>query len=151
MIRCYFDGCCEPVNPGGVAAYGAVVFQDEKRIWEKSQIYHPDKRDRNSTSNNLAEYSGFLAILEFLLARGWNEDPIEIYGDSQLVIKQMTGQWRIRQGVYVPIAIACRKLLPKFPQVRLRWLPREKNYIADELSKAKLLAAGVKFRIQKEN
>lgn len=151
MIKGYFDGCCEPVNPGGVAAYGAVIFKDSIRIWEKSQIYHPDPdKERKTTSNNLAEYSGLLAILEFLLMQGWNEEPIEILGDSQLVIRQMNGQWRIKQGFYVPIALQCRKLLAKFPRLRLKWIPRTENHIADELSKAKLLAAGVKFKIQKE-
>ena len=34
---CYFDGCCEPVNPGGAAGYGAVVFEDGNRVAETAR------------------------------------------------------------------------------------------------------------------
>lgn len=148
MIKAFFDGCCEPKNPGGVAAYGAVIFRDGHRMWEQSEIFYPKKGREEGTSNNLAEYSGFKAILDYLLASGLQLEPIEIFGDSNLVIQQMFGRWKIRSGYYVPVALACRKLLSQFPSIRGQWIPREENSIADELSKAQLVRAGVKFRIQ---
>jgi hypothetical protein len=41
-----FDGCCEPVNPGGTASYGAVVFMDGKRVWDCSELFVPAARRR---------------------------------------------------------------------------------------------------------
>jgi ribonuclease HI len=148
MIKCFFDGACEPRNPGGTAAYGAVIIKDGHRIWEKSEIFYPKKGDEWKTSNNVAEYSGFKAILDYLLASGLQLGRIEIFGDSNLVIQQMFGKWKIRSGYYVPIALACRDLLKQFSQIRGKWIPREENLLADELSKAQLVKAGVKFRIQ---
>ncbi len=147
MIKAFFDGCCEPINPGGVSAYGVVIFRDEEKIWEDSRIFYPTK-GKKDTSNNLAEYRGFKAILDYLLANKLNNEHIEIFEDSMLVIEQMFGNWQIRSGLYVPIAFACKKLLKNFPQIRGHWIPREKNSLADKLSKGKLLNAGVKFRIQ---
>lgn len=147
VIKCFFDGCCEPINPGGIAAYGAVIFRDGKRIWEDSKIFYPS-RGKRDTSNNLAEYSGFKAILDYLIKNNLNHENIEVFGDSNLVIQQMFGHWQIRSGLYVPVALVCKKLLREFPRIRGYWIPREENSIADRLSKLKLIRAGVKFRIQ---
>ena len=67
MIKAYFDGCCEPVNPGGTASYGAVIFKGAKRIWECSEVFYPTLGKEKETSNNVAEYCGFIAILEHLI------------------------------------------------------------------------------------
>lgn len=148
MIEAYFDGCCEPVNPGGVASFGAVILKDGIKLWECSQIFYPKKGKERETSNNVAEYSGFKAILEYLIQNSLEKEKIHIFGDSNLVIQQMFGTWRIRQGFYVPLAFDCLKLVRKFKNLKGSWIPREENGIADELSKAKLIKAGVEFRIQ---
>ena len=113
----------------------------------------PQKGREKETSNNVAEYSGFKAILDYLIARNLTKSQIVVYGDSQLVIKQMFGdgfgrRWRIKFGYYVPIATICNAMLKQFPYMTGKWIPREENFLADELSKLTLLKAGVKFRIQ---
>lgn len=148
MIKAWFDGCCEPVNPGGVASFGAIIFNEEQKIWECSQIFYPQKGKEKETSNNVAEYSGFLAILEYLLKNNLEKEKIQIYGDSNLVIQQMFGTWKMRQGFYIPIALKAQKLLKKFKNIKGSWIPREQNGLADELSKAELIKAGIEFRIQ---
>jgi ribonuclease HI len=150
LLRCFFDGCCEPVNPGGTASYGAVILRDDEVIHVASEIFYPQKGKERETSNNVAEYSGFRHVLIWLLGQGLNRQCIEIRGDSNLVIEQMFGYWRIKQGFYVPIAKECRELLKQFPNIRGKWIPREQNSLADKLSKAELLKAGIKFRIQPE-
>lgn len=148
MIECWFDGCCEPRNPGGTAAYGAVIFKDGQRVWSQSEIFVPMKGREKEVSNNFAEYMGFLAILTQLQGMRAEQEEIHVYGDSNLVIQQMNGRWRIKQGYYVPVALSARNLIHKFPRLRLEWIPREENSLADELSKAELIRAGIKFRIQ---
>ncbi len=151
MIECYFDGCCEPVNPGGTASYGAVVFIDSKRVWDCSELFEPIPGREKETSNNVAEYSGFLAILEWLLDNEMDDQPCIIYGDSKLVIEQMQGNWRMRKGFYLATAKKAKQTLERFAIMPLLvWIPRDKNDIADELSKAELKKAGVEFRIQPE-
>jgi len=148
IIKCFFDGCCEPRNPGGTASYGAVIFKGDERVWETSEIFYPVKGRENETSNNVAEYCGFRSILQYLIAENLQHERVEIYGDSNMVIQQMFGRWKIKGGFYVPVALECRKLRLKLSNITGRWIPREQNTIADELSKAKLLKAGIKFKIQ---
>jgi ribonuclease HI len=150
-IKAYFDGCCEPVNPGGTASYGAVVFINDVRIWDCSKIFYPVKGKEKETSNNVAEYSGFIAILEYLIENELEGSQITIYGDSKLVIEQMKGNWRMVKGFYLPFAKRAKELVRNFKKLKLVWIPREQNSIADELSKAELLKAGVKFMIQPED
>jgi ribonuclease HI len=147
-ITAYFDGCCEPVNPGGTASFGAVIFIDGKRSWECSRLFIPEKNKEKETSNNVAEYSGFLSILEYLESNKLQNEKIAIHGDSKLVIEQMSGNWRMHRGFYIPIAIKAKNLFRKFKKTKLIWIPREENDIADELSKAELIKAGVEFKIQ---
>lgn len=153
-IKCFFDGACEPVNPGGYASYGAVIFIDEDRVWEEAKLFVPKKGRERETSNNVAEYSAFTCILEKLISMKLNKEKIEIFGDSGLVIYQNSidprygKKWQIKGGFYVPIARKAQKLLKKFPNITLTWIPRDENSIADELSKRGLVEAGIEFRIQ---
>lgn len=148
MIEAWFDGCCEPVNPGGIASFGAVIFVNGERIWECSQIFYPKKGKEKETSNNVAEYLGFTAILEKLIEMGFQREKIMIFGDSNLVIQQMFGSWKIKKGFYVPLAKEAKRIVKKFSNLHGRWIPREENSLADELSKAELIKANVKFKIQ---
>lgn len=157
MITAYFDGACEPVNPGGWASFGAIVYKDYDELWTCSKLFVPVKGREKETSNNVAEYSGFLSILEFLKEKNLEKEEIRIYGDSNLVICQMFGDvkrkgklWKMKKGFYIPIAEKAKKLLKDFPNIKGEWIPRERNGVADKLSKAELLKAGVEFRIQPE-
>jgi ribonuclease HI len=157
MIDVYFDGCCEPKNPGGTAAYGVVVVEGDKRLYEASKVFKPIPGHERETSNNVAEYSGFLDALDFLKLHALNTKEITIYGDSKLVICQMFGdkelggrKWRILKGMYKPIALKAKEKLKMFPQIKGCWIPRELNTLADELSKTELKNNGVVFKIQPE-
>jgi ribonuclease HI len=150
-FECFFDGACEPINPGGTASYGAVIFDAKGiRVWECSEFFAPEKGKEHETSNNVAEYSGLIAILEYFIEQGSNESTILVRGDSNMVIQQLFGTWMIKSGHYAPLAQKAVQLLDKFPKIFGEWIPRERNSIADELSKAKLKKAGITFRMQPE-
>lgn len=147
MIKVYFDGCCEPYNPGGTAAFGVVIFDKEKgELHRKSQIVGRGAK----MSNNVAEYSGLKHALEWLKENGLNKEEILFLGDSKLVINQIWGTWQMKGGLYFPIALDCLKLIPYFPNSTGQWISREFNNLADQLSKQHLKESGVKFRIQPE-
>ena len=71
MIETYSDGACEPKNPGGFASYGVFIRVRHGAKWEElmseSKIFVPQKGHEHETSNNVAEYSGFLRALEWLI------------------------------------------------------------------------------------
>ena len=100
MITIYFDGLCYPKNPGGVAAYGYLVYRDEELLWKG---FGGVGQGRGMT-NNVAEYEGLKAAAQWLVDEGI-EDKIVIKGDSELVIKQMKGQYKVSSATskkYVP-------------------------------------------------
>lgn len=153
-ITVYFDGACEPINPGGTAAYGVVIVKGEEELFRESKVFIPQKGKEKETSNNVAEYSGFLKALQWLYENGYKDEEILVRGDSQLVIYQnwidprYNHKWRVRRGLYIPICREAQKILKLFSNISGEWIPREENNLADELSKAEILKAGVVFRIQ---
>jgi ribonuclease HI len=144
MIHCFFDGACEPINPGGHAAYGAVVKVDGAVVLsEGGYVGHG-----SAMSNNVGEYAGVIRVLETLAEL---PGSAVIYGDSNLVINQLSGRWKARGGLYLPYYEKAKMLLaPLKPRIRFEWIPREQNDACDRLSKDVLHARGITFHIQSE-
>lgn len=129
-IICYFDGACSPNNPGGYMGWGAIIqFPNEcKHIFD-------GERKSESNSNNVAEYLAFITVMQHLERIEGRE--IVIYGDSNLVIQQMKGNWKINQGLYKMFAVSAKRYynkLIKKNKVIMQWIPRELNEEADKLS-----------------
>jgi ribonuclease HI len=141
MITAYFDGLCYPKNPCGVAAYGYLIYRDGEIIHRGFRAVGEGK----GMTNNVAEYEGLKAAAMWLHDNGI-EEKILIKGDSQLVMKQMKGEWQVSSATskkYVPEI----KLLLQGMDVTFQWVPREKNEEADKLSRV----AYERFRkLQKE-
>lgn len=125
--ECYFDGACEPANPGGKMGMGYYIT-DGNGIYTGH-----DFRDVNPcNTNNIAEYMALICVLK--LMREKENCLIKIYGDSMLVIKQMNEEWNAKQGGYMPY-MRCAKEI--YEEIRLKnkitfsWIPREQNEKAD--------------------
>jgi ribonuclease HI len=80
-------------------------------------------------TNNEAEYRTLATGLEALLGR--LADPaqaeVEVYGDSQLVIRQLEGAWKVRAANLVDDFRRNRALLARFGRVHLIWQPRARS------------------------
>jgi probable phosphoglycerate mutase len=110
-------------NPGA-AAYGAVVYENDKVIKEMGAFI-------GVASNNVAEYEGLIAGLSAV-----NQiDPtatILVKMDSKLVVEQMSGRWKVKHPdmkALVKKAFATHD--PKL--VSYQWIPREENSHADSI------------------
>jgi ribonuclease HI len=122
LIEVYFDGLCQPINPGGISCYAFIVKSD-------GRIVHSDygvaaKPFSEESTNNVAEYTALAKALQWLLANNFNSKKVEIKSDSQLVVNQLTGDYKVK----------ARRILPLFKQVLLKWIPRDKNREADRLT-----------------
>ena len=143
VIEAWFDGVTEPHNPGGHAAYGIVVQLDGQIVLSSGQYvgFGP------AMSNNVAEYAGITAILEFIPTLP--PQPGVIRGDSKLVIMQLSGQWKAKGGLYLPYFQRAKTLYePLRLRIQLEWVPRKQNEACDHLSKKVLHDRGIQFRIQ---
>jgi ribonuclease HI len=91
----------------------------------------PAARDN---TNNRAEYLALIGALEQYLASG-RSGPLQVQGDSQLVINQMTGEWGINNPALWSLNRQATALAKRISGgVRYRWIPREENQVADTLA-----------------
>lgn len=133
-IEVYFDGLCQPVNPGGIACYAFVIRRDGRSIHSDYGIAaEPFSKD---ATNNVAEYMALAKALEWLIANGLNNSGrVEVKSDSQLVVKQMKGEYKIKSKRIIPLYRQVLLYKSKFPDgVEIRWVPREENKEADGLT-----------------
>jgi len=84
------------------------------------------------TTNNVAEYAGLLAALERARAAGATE--IEVHSDSELLVKQVTGAYRVRQPHLQRLWLAAQQLARGFARFSFRHVRREGNAEADRLA-----------------
>lgn len=133
MIKVFFDGLCEPKNPGGWAIYGFVVYKDGKKIHEEYGL--AGRPGTPEATNNVAEYMGILKALEYLEKSGHSGDEVEICGDSQLVVKQLSGEFRIKNPGLKPLFARVVQLKQKFLKISVKWVPREENKEADRMTR----------------
>ncbi len=127
----FFDGACEPVNPGGVATWGIVVYKDNNLIHTDCGI--AGNPFSSISTNNFAEYSALIKAIEYCFRKGIKR--ILVKGDSQLVIKQMTGEYSVRSACILPLYIKASGYIKKFETIIFKWIPRKENQEADRLSK----------------
>jgi len=131
----HFDGACQTVGGRRVAGYGFTVEADGRLWHEEFGLAVPPGHDR--ATNNVAEYVAAIRPLEWLLALPYT-GPVEVVGDSQLVVRQMTGEYRVREAHLAPYHERLAQLAARFARVDFRWVRREENVRADELSKRAL-------------
>lgn len=135
IIKVHFDGACEPFNPGGRMGFGVHISGHTVGVIHT----HGEQTDFDSqNSNNVAEYRALNIALDWLIENGYSRNPIQVFGDSMLVIKQMNGDWRAKGGRYYSEYLRAQELRDQFQVITFTWVPREKNQIADDLSKGDL-------------
>jgi probable phosphoglycerate mutase len=129
--RLYTDGGARG-NPGP-AAYGFVLEADDGTILEA----------RGETiglaTNNVAEYSALLAGLAKALELGLDE--VDVISDSELLVKQMNGEYRVKNPALIDLSLEAARLAREIGRVRYSAVRRTENELADQLVNEALDAA----------
>ena len=128
MLKIFVDGLCEPVNPGGIACFGYVIYEGDSKLTENCGVV-----DTSYPTNNVAEYTAAIEALLWVQSQK-RDDPITIFSDSQLLVYQMNGFYSVSAPRIIPLYKKLSALL-KNRKVKFRWIPREKNQEADNLSR----------------
>ncbi|HEV2520605.1 MAG TPA: ribonuclease HI [Thermoplasmata archaeon] len=134
IVTVHFDGACQPPRGGGVATYGFVI---EGAAFDQEEAGLAVPPGSEHATNNVAEYTAAIRALEYLSGRGYG-GTVVMLGDSQLVIRQMTGEYEVRAPHLVAYHERLGSLVRRFDEVRFEWIPRESNLRADALSKLAL-------------
>ncbi len=130
----HFDGACQRANAQALATYGFTIEGIGEPI-EGCGLAVPPGAPH--PTNNVAEYVGAICALERLRSEGFRGHVI-LRGDSQLVIRQMTGEYRVESEHLHAYHDRLGQLVREFALVRFEWVPREQNERADALSKVAL-------------
>ncbi len=123
-LRLFIDGASRG-NPGP-AALGAVVQDGRGRAVAEIGEY------LGETTNNVAEYQALLRALHEARARG--ADDIEIFADSDLLVRQIKGAYRVKSSNLIPLHGQALEALTRFRQWRIAHIPRGRNAEADALA-----------------
>lgn len=139
----WFDGAAEP-NPGR-ATFGFVVRENDPPV--KGRFLHSGSGLVSPyTTNNVAEYYALGHGLRWLVDAGKTATPLIVYGDSQLVVNQVLGLWECRAAHLQKLLKRCLELFTRFDVREIKWIPREENDQADQLSRSAWeSAAGLPF------
>lgn len=123
----YFDGACRG-NPGPSAVGYAVVTSDGVVAEGGERI--------GETTNNRAEYEALVRALEVAADAGFDE--ADVRGDSELIVRQVRGEYDTNDPGLRERRVRARELLDRFDRWSLTHVPREVNARADDLANAAL-------------
>jgi ribonuclease HI len=116
-------------NPGP-AASGAVLFGEDGEVLREVGTY------LGVATNNVAEWTGLVTGLQAALELG--VDDLAVRLDSELVVKQISGAYRVKHEGLIPLHAKAKALLRKFARVDVRHVRRKENAAADALVNAVL-------------
>jgi ribonuclease HI len=120
-------------NPGPAAAAAILTDAESGRVLDEASAY------LGKTTNNVAEYRGLLLGLE--RARALGADAVEVVNDSELVAKQVNGEYKVKHPEMKALHAEARWALSSFEQWSIRNVPRAQNSDADQLVNQALDAA----------
>jgi len=124
MIVAYIDGGARG-NPGP-AGYGVRVQSADGTLLD--ELHGP----LGVATNNVAEYNGLLAALQWAIDH--DARRVHIRADSELLVKQMRGEYRVKNAGLQPLYVRARLLVAQLDDVRFEHVRRELNTEADRLS-----------------
>jgi ribonuclease HI len=122
--RLYTDGAARG-NPGPAGA-GAVILNPDGHVVAKIGKFLGD------STNNVAEYMGLILGLKRAKAMGIKE--LEVFSDSELLVKQLSGEYQVKADHLRALYDEARSLLQGFTFIEVRHIPREQNAQADAMS-----------------
>lgn len=129
MIEIYFDGACVPFNPGGHGGAGYMILNGSETY--RGSVY---LGQGPWMSSNYAEYAALFLALKEALELGLQKEHIDVYGDSTIVIGGSKNR-KLSKGLCGPMSLECLGMIKNFKDISFEWIPREENYMADDLSK----------------
>ncbi len=123
-LHLYSDGGSRG-NPGQ-AAVGCVLFDPLK-----NEVLREYGECIGVETNNIAEYRALITGLK--IAEEFHPNHLICHLDSELVVKQLNGEYRVKMATFTPLVQEINELKSHFPHVTFVYIPREKNTRADLL------------------
>ncbi len=123
-LKIYCDGGSRG-NPGPAACAFIVFSEDHKML-------HQEGKFLGAATNNMAEYSAVILSLEYLKSQNSLNLPIVFFLDSQLVVSQLNGLWKVKNPKIRELIFKIHSLAVNLP-ISYHHIPRAQNSLADRL------------------
>lgn len=120
----FIDGASKG-NPGESSVAFVVCDSEGKILFEMASRI-------GVATNNEAEYWALIFALDFL--KQWKVEQITIFSDSELLVHQMKGTYKVRAENLLPLYSLAKERMQEFPACTIVHVPREKNTKADSLA-----------------
>ena len=124
-ILIYTDGASRG-NPGP-CAMGIQALDNKQHLIYEEASYLAD-----NNTNNFAEYRAVIRALELAVKHSVQE--LSLFSDSQFLIRQLEGKYKVKSSHIRPLFEQCQKLMKKIPKTHFEHIPREQNKEADALA-----------------
>jgi ribonuclease HI len=111
-------------NPGEAGA-GVLIFRENKPIAELARYL-------GTTTNNIAEYTAAIMGMEHAVKLG--ASSVRLFADSELLVKQVNGQYKVKNEGLKPLYQKVKELIAKIGTVEVQYIPRARNKEADALA-----------------
>ena len=127
-VELFVDGAADLHSK--TAGIGGVFYQYDNEIDTFSEYV-------DDATNNEAEYKALIRGLH--MAKEMNIASINIFSDSQLIVNQVNGEFRVKHEKMIPLHAEATELLDNFDSWSLEYIPRDNNTVADKLCKAGMM------------
>lgn len=139
-LKIFIDGASRG-NPGQSAC--AVVLFDVK-----GEIVMEEGRYLGKCTNNFAEYNGL--ILALSIANKMGADNLEVFSDSELLVRQFNGEYKIKDKELLNLMLKIKKETSRFTSITLSYVPRKMNSHADKLVNKILNRASIEGKLKSQ-
>ena len=123
-VDMFIDGAADLNSK--TAGIGGVIYKDNDELFTFSEYLH-------DSTNNEAEYTALIRGLEYLIKM--NLLNVEIFSDSELVVKQISGEYKVKNSRMQKLNKTAMNLLDELEHWTITHVLREKNEVADHLAK----------------
>lgn len=125
MCSLFFDGSS---NSNGIG-FGYIIKNDKDEIIGQGT----KKLEHRDLTSNSAEYMGLVTGL--LKCVELNIKEVKVFGDSQLIIKQVLGEYKVKSAHLKSYHLIVHELIPLFDEINFNWISRKDNKEADRISR----------------
>ncbi len=123
MLTIFTDGASRN-NPGEAGA-GVLILRDNKPVAKLARYL-------GTTTNNIAEYTAAIMGMEHAIMLG--ASSVRLMADSELLVKQLNGQYKVKNEGLKPLHHKVKELIAKIGNVEVQYIPRAQNKEADALA-----------------
>lgn len=123
-VKIFTDGACSG-NPGPMGIAYVMLDADGNTLWEEGRAI-------GVGTNNVAEYSALIMALK--KAREFGKKAVICFSDSELMVKQIRGEYRVKTPGIVPLIREVQALRREFEKFQISHIRREQNSRADALA-----------------